>query len=51
MDKENYKERFFGQPELQRVFEQYDKQLKRYYVYEWSEGTTREKLCEKRTSL
>ena len=38
-------------PELKRVFEYYDKQIRFYNCYKWEEGVTKEMLIQKRDRL
>lgn len=38
-------------PELKRVFEYYDREIRFYNRYQWGEGATKERLIEKRDRL
>lgn len=52
--KKDIKERetlFEDLPELKRVFEYYERQIRFYNRYEWAEGITKEMLIRKRDSF
>ena len=42
---------FFGIPEVVRIFQMYEREIRYYNLYNWCEETTKEKLIKKRDVL